>query len=166
LSIGPALVGKTRNISPGSVLQLSTASAPNLRGIRTAIGGGPILIRDGQRQRIRSGNSESYVFTTMKERHPRAGIGWNQEAFYLVEVDGRQRDLSVGMTLDELGAYMSRLGCTDGMTLDGGGSATLWFKGSVRNSPCDGYERNLANSLVVVRKKPKLANAPEPAEEN
>ena len=166
LSIGPAQAFKTKSIAAGAVLQLSTASVPALRGIHTGIGGGPILVRGGQRQRIRAANAESYIFSSMKERHPRAAVGWDDEAFYLVEVDGRQRDLSVGMTLDELGAYMARLGCTDAMTLDGGGSATLWFKGSVRNSPCDGYERNLANSLVVVRKKPKLGNAQEAAEKN
>jgi exopolysaccharide biosynthesis protein len=38
------------------------------------------------------------------------------------------------------------------MNLDGGGSSTLWFEGAVRNHPCDGYERPVANSLALVRK--------------
>jgi exopolysaccharide biosynthesis protein len=67
-------------------------------------------------------------------------------------VDGRQRRLSVGMTLDELSAYLVELGCTDAMNLDGGGSATLWFNGLIRNRPCDGHERAIANCLVVTRK--------------
>jgi len=88
----------------------------------------------------------------MIERHPRTAIGWNQQCFFLVEVDGRQRDLSVGMTLDELSRFLLKLGCEDLLNLDGGGSATLWCEGQVRNSPCDGHERPIANSLIVVRK--------------
>jgi len=67
-------------------------------------------------------------------------------------VDGRQRDLSAGMTLDELARHLVGLGCLEAMNLDGGGSTTLWFDGQVRNRPCDGYERTVANSVLVVRK--------------
>jgi exopolysaccharide biosynthesis protein len=70
----------------------------------------------------------------------------------LVQVDGRQPRLSVGMTLEELGATMARLGCEEAMNLDGGGSATFWCDGRIRNSPCDGGERVIANSLVLVRR--------------
>jgi exopolysaccharide biosynthesis protein len=38
------------------------------------------------------------------------------------------------------------------MNLDGGGSATLWVNGEVRNSPCDGRERPVANCWVLVSK--------------
>ena len=88
----------------------------------------------------------------MLERHPRTAFGWNKQWYFLVQVDGRQRDLSVGMTLDELSAWLVKLGCEEALNLDGGGSSSLWFEGRVRNSPCDGYERNIANSLLVVRK--------------
>jgi hypothetical protein len=57
------------------------------------------------------------------------------------------------MTLGELSDYLVKLGCTEAMNLDGGGSSSLWFDGKVRNNPCDGYERNIANSLLVLRKK-------------
>ena len=89
----------------------------------------------------------------MAERHPRSAVGWNKEFFYLVEVDGRQKELSVGMTLEELAGYLAGLGCTDAMNLDGGGSATFWLQGQVRNSPCDKKEREIANALVLVKKK-------------
>ena len=69
----------------------------------------------------------------------------------MVEVDGRQKGLSAGMTLDELSNFLVKLGCQDAINLDGGGSATLWYAGSVRNSPCDRAERDIANGLVVVK---------------
>ena len=58
------------------------------------------------------------------------------------------------MTLDELSSFLLKLGCEDAMNFDGGASATLWFEGKVRNSPCDKAERHIANALVVVRKTP------------
>ena len=91
----------------------------------------------------------------MFERHPRTAIGWSKDWFFLVVVDGRQPELSDGMTIDELSTYLVKLGCNEALNLDGGGSSTLWYDGDVRNSPCDHYERTIANSLVVVREKSK-----------
>jgi hypothetical protein len=48
-----------------------------------------------------------------------------------------------------------KLGCEQALNLDGGGSSSLWCGGEIRNSPCDGYERPIANCLVVVRKGAK-----------
>jgi len=152
LSLGPAIMDKVPNVDIGAIVQISTASMPGLRGVRTAISGGPVLVREGRRQTIRASPGDSFEFSSMIERHPRAAIGWNKQFFFLVEVDGRQRDLSVGMTLDELSRFLLKLGCEDILNLDGGGSATLWCDGQVCNSPCDGHERPVANSLIVVRK--------------
>ena len=152
LSIGPALMASISSVTTGTVVTISTASSPNLLGAKTAIGGGPVLVRDGKRQKIIKPAEESYEFSSMMERHPRTAIGWNRSYFFLVEVDGRQKNLSVGMTLDELSSYLVKLGCEEAMNLDGGGSATLWYNGKVQNSPCDGQERVIANSLLLVRK--------------
>ncbi|HYV26758.1 MAG TPA: phosphodiester glycosidase family protein [Candidatus Eisenbacteria bacterium] len=154
LSIGSALARRLPEISAGEVLKFSTATLPDLRGAKTAISGGPVLVRDGKRQKIDSGgvfDANSYSSRSMMERHPRGAVGWNDEFFYLVEVDGRQAS-SAGMTLEELADYFVRLGCTQAMNLDGGGSATIWCNGRLANSPCEGDERDIANGLVIVRK--------------
>jgi hypothetical protein len=156
LSAGPAILNKLPAVQVGAALRISTESIPALRGVRTAIGGGPVLLRESRRVKADRVGSEEYEFSSMSERHPRTAIGWNQQRFFLVEVDGRQKHLSVGMDLDELSTYLRGLGCTDAMNLDGGGSATFWFEGEVRNSPCDRMEREVANSLVVVRKPSKF----------
>jgi hypothetical protein len=154
LSVGPAALpqGFARP-KIGDFLRISTESAPALHGIKTAIGGGPILLHNGRREPLPASDVLSYSLSTMREDHPRAAIGWNEKYFYLVEVDGRQKHLSVGMTLDDLAKWLMKLGCTEAMNFDGGGSATLWFDGQVRNSPCDRMEREIANCLVIVRKK-------------
>jgi len=145
LSIGPQIVSRMPPTQPGAVLQLSTATTPNLEGVTTAIGGGPAIVRDGK----------AIARNEINVRNPRAAVGWNRDAVYLVEVDGRQRFLSVGMTTQELSDYMIGLGCDSAMSLDGGGSATCWVYGQVMNRPSEGFERPMANSLVLVQKGQK-----------
>ena len=124
---------------PGSLWTLSTETRPDLKNPPTALGGGPALLKDGR----------STQFQSSDARHPRSAIGWNAEFFFLVQVDGRQRGLSVGMSLAELAAHFARLGCTDALNLDGGGSSTLWARGQVMNTPCEGSERPMGNALII-----------------
>jgi hypothetical protein len=142
LSLSPQSVERVPNVSTGAILRIATASTPDLRGVQTAIGGGPALVRQGK---VAS-------FTSPSVRHPRTGIGWNDKFYFFVVVDGRQPRLSVGMTLQELAAYMIKLGCQEALNFDGGGSATFWLYGNVMNSPCYGHERPMANALVLVQK--------------
>jgi hypothetical protein len=143
LSFGPKAVEGLPKVAAGALLQIAIETTPDLTGINTAIGGGPTLVRDGK----------AMAWSGILLRHPRSAVGWNKDFIFLVEVDGRQSGLSVGMTLPELAACMLKLGCEQAMNLDGGGSATLWALGSVMNSPSEGRERPAPNALVVVRKR-------------
>ena len=145
LSIAPDLLQTLPKLTPGSTAQIAMETIPDLSGVQVAIGGGPTLVRNGQ----------AMEWTGFQMRHPRVAIGWNDNFIFLVEVDGRQRALSVGMTFPELASYMVKLGCKEAMNMDGGGSATLWVCGNVINSPSEGKERPGANALVVLHKKAK-----------
>lgn len=156
LSAGPLWIRKNpaaTNLTAGASLSISLATEPSVQNAVHAIGGGPVLVRNGQPQKITPPRNDSYEFASMLQRHPRSAVGWNRTHWFFFEVDGRQPGLSVGMTLDELAALAARWGCDEAMTLDGGGSATLWCAGRVRNSPCDGSERPVANALVLVQRK-------------
>ena len=86
--------------------------------------------------------------------NPRSAVGFNQDStkVYFVVVDGRQSNLSVGMTLDELANLMLSIGAHNAVNLDGGGSSTLVIHNEVVNSPSDaGGERSVANALFAVR---------------
>lgn len=144
LSIGPGLAGRVPAIRAGAVVQIATETVPDLSGAEVAIGGGPALVQDGKPLQWPG-------FIHM--RHPRTALGWNNDYLFMVEVDGRQSNLSVGMTFPELAAYLVKLGCKQAINFDGGGSATLWALGAVRNSPSEGDERPSANALVLVKKK-------------
>lgn len=134
----------TNAVKEGEVVVLSTETLPSLRGVKTAIGGGPALLRGGKVQTERASKSG--------ERHPRSAIGWNKKEIYFVQVDGRQSH-SDGMTLAELAAFMAKIGCEEGMNLDGGASAEIWLNGEILNSPCWGRERPTGNALVLLDKR-------------
>ena len=145
LSIGPKLLEKISTAKVGDTLRIKTTTKPSLNGTTTAIGGGPALIQNGKLLP----RKEARV------RHPRSAIAWNKQNIFLVEVDGRDPELSVGMTFQELGDYLSKMGCEEAMGLDGGGSATIWVGGQVMNNPAEGNERGMANALVLVAKESK-----------
>lgn len=147
LSLGPKLAARITVPTNGHTLTFITETTPDLAGVETAIGGGPTLVRQGKPAQ----------WGGIQLRHPRTAIGWNREFIFLVEVDGRQNGLSIGMTLPELAAYMAKLGCDEAMNLDGGGSATFWACGNVMNSPSEGHERPVANALVVLDRNPAQA---------
>lgn len=155
LSLAPQLLEGLPAVSPGAVLQISTATTPELKGAKAAIGGGPALVKDGKAaitlKTPPPGVSRDYSQRSKYERHPRSAVGWSPTHVYLVTVDGRQEGLSVGMKLAELAEYFLKLGCTEAMNLDGGKSAQMWMNGQIMNSPCQG-EDTVANSLLIVRK--------------
>ena len=152
LSLGPKMMRGVPKVKPGAVLKISTETSPSLRGIPTAISGGPALIRDAE-----------VLVGWSAIRHPRTAIGWNNDYIFFVQVDGRQSGHSVGMTYSELATYMQKLGCQEALNLDGGGSATFWMLGQVMNSPSRGQDRDIANGLVLVQ-KPQPSAPRDPAE--
>jgi hypothetical protein len=155
LSAPPSLANQLPTVAVGAKLQLNTTSTPALRGVRAALSGGPILVSNGEARRTFSSHFLGFESGSMGVRHPRAAIGWNQNYWYLVVVDGRQPGRSVGMTIAELARLMVQLGCEEALNLDGGGSATLWCEGEVRNSPCERAERDISNCLIVLKESPQ-----------
>jgi hypothetical protein len=157
LSLAPSLLTRIPAVEHGAVLEISTATTPDLKGAKSAMAGGPAIIKEGKPFALKSpppGSSGNYSERSRYERHPRSAIGWSSTHIYLVTVDGRQPGLSVGMKLAELAEYMVGLGCTDAMNLDGGKSAQMWMNGQIMNDPCQG-EDTVANSLWVVRQPEK-----------
>lgn len=114
------------------------------------VGGAGLLIRAGApvedwtAERFRDG------FTT--ERHPRTLVGHDAHgAIWLVAVDGRQPEHSVGMTFAELQRLAVRVGMQDALNLDGGGSTTLVIGERVVNQPSDATgPRPVSDSLLVL----------------
>ncbi len=138
---------------PGVPVQVNLTTAPTWRGLQMAIGGGPLLVQEGE-------IVEDPYSPAPGERDRRSpvaavGIGQDRRTLMLVEVDGRQPRLSIGLTRPQLATYLRRLGAFQAMAFDSGGSATMVVRlpgqgfPRVVNSPSDGVERPVANALLV-----------------
>lgn len=86
------------------------------------------------------------------ERHPRTAVGISRDGrrLLIAVVDGRQPELSIGMTLGELADLMLREGMWEAYNLDGGGSSTMVVGPEIVNSPSDERERRRVDAVLVV----------------
>jgi hypothetical protein len=121
---------------------------PTWTGVTDALGGGPVLVRDGKAV-FRS--LEDFTSDQISPRNPRAGVGQTADGrILLVAVDGRQPGYSVGMSTFELAQTLVRLGAVTGSAVDSGGSVTVAFDGQLLNRPSDpGGERPVKEALLV-----------------
>ena len=136
-------------ITAAHIAKLETGSEPIDAAACEMVGGSQIIVRD----------AHAITFTNLfaTARHPRTAVGINASGtqLTLLVVDGRQPELSIGMTLAELSAEMIRQGCAAAINLDGGGSTTLVVRNpqskklEVLNSPSDTKERSVADVLGV-----------------
>lgn len=141
--------------SPASIAPPPTTLYPVGAAVWTditdAIGGGPILVRDGQ---VRITYNEEAFFGSGFESdkpYPRTAVGYTaNHHLILFVVDGKRPPYSRGLTLPEVAEEMRRLGCMAAMNLDGGGSTTLVINGTVLNQPSDGVERRVTSALTVI----------------
>lgn len=114
--------------------------------VADAVGGGPVLVRNGK---VVWSPDEDFTDSQLHSRHPRTAVGQRADGrLLLVVADGRSTS-SAGLRTWELALEMLRLGAVTAMGLDGGGSSTMAFDGRVLNSPSDGAERPVGNSLLV-----------------
>jgi hypothetical protein len=139
-------------ITDAKVAKIETGAASVDAAAREIVGGSNIIVQGGH------GILFTNAFATT--RHPRTAVGIDATGtlLTLLVVDGRQPDLSVGMTLDELADEMLELSCADAINLDGGGSTTLVYRDEISqqlrvlNSPSDTQERSVAEVLGVTVK--------------
>jgi hypothetical protein len=84
-------------------------------------------------------------------RHPRTLIGVDAAGLiWLVAVDGRQPDHSVGMSFPDLLRLCDRLGLQDALNLDGGGSTTMVVQGRLVNKPSDAAGPRAVSDAILV----------------
>jgi hypothetical protein len=120
---------------------------PQWGGVTDAIGGGPLIVRNGVPV-FRA--LEDFTTYQLSLRHPRTGVGQRADgALVFVAVDGRQPGYSTGMTNFELAQTLVRLGAVTASALDAGGSTTMAFDGKLLNRPSDRPERAVSDSLMV-----------------
>ncbi|PIR16198.1 MAG: hypothetical protein COV48_10225, partial [Elusimicrobia bacterium CG11_big_fil_rev_8_21_14_0_20_64_6] len=73
----------------------------------------------------------------------------------LVAIDGRRKDVSIGMNPWELGQLLASLGCKEAMRMDGGGSTGMTVNGKLKTLAPEGFPdgRPIGISLGVFRRQ-------------
>ena len=136
----------------GDKIELKTSGSPNIEDIKFAIGGGSIVLKNGE---LGAGDP------VLKGNHPRTGIGISQDGkeVILVTIDGRDKSFK-GVSQEIFGAIMRDLGAYNALNLDGGGSTAMAVKPlddnkvKLVNKPSDGAERPVANGVGVFSNAP------------
>ncbi|NJO02754.1 MAG: hypothetical protein HC880_14680 [Bacteroidia bacterium] len=127
----------------------------------TATGGTPSLVINGQ---IRVADEELINCPGLCGKNPRTAMGYTADnKLILMVVDGRQEDLSIGATLEELAEMMLQVGCFGAVNLDGGGSSVIIAEeDQVLNSPSDATGIRAVGSALLIKRRPQYYDTESP----
>ncbi len=149
--IYPAPAENSWNKEPLPVPDASFPAGAETFEARTAIGGGPVLIRDGEIY-------NSYAAEMLEEggigptiNNPRSAIGITaQRKLIFFVCEGRNMTPKVaGFTTQEVADILKSLGCIQAVNLDGGGSSCMLVNGKETIRPSDGVQRRVASALMI-----------------
>lgn len=105
--------------------------------MKTAIGGGPVLVQEG---RVKITNNEELKFAgkAIGDKHPRTCIGYTTDGYLIImAIQGRFPGIAEGATLEQEARLLVGLGCVEALNLDGGGSSCLLINGKETIQPSD-----------------------------
>ncbi|AIQ46114.1 exopolysaccharide biosynthesis protein [Paenibacillus sp. FSL R7-0273] len=106
----------------------------------------PVLIQNSMLQPI------PFKWQTSPARAPRTIIGkYKDDQILVLVADGYNESGNSGATLMELQNKLWGMGVVDAYNLDGGGSASLIFKGKVINKPSDGNLRQVPTNFLFFK---------------
>src|SRR5262245_58777175 len=145
----------------GQQMLVKLVLRPQWGAVVDAIGGGPLIVRNGQPV---FAALEDFAPSQINPRNPRTAVGQLADGrIVMVAVDGRRSGYSVGVSTFELAQQLVRLGAVTGTALDSGGSTTMAFNGKLLNRPSDpGGERAVSESLNVFYYGVIVPQAPKP----
>lgn len=136
--------GRFETIKEGEI----TAEELLKKGATNVLAFGPALIIDGK-----INVTKDQEVGVALASNPRTAIGMIDENHYVFVVGDGRTDESKGLSLYELAEVMSKLGVKTAYNLDGGGSSTLVFNGTVINKPThmgDVIEERSVSDIIYI----------------
>ena len=120
--------------------------------MRTAVGGGPVLIHDGKIF-ITDRQEQLYPGDDREGEHlPRTAMGYTRDGKLIVlAIQGRAPGMAAGVTLQEEAQIMLSLGCYEALNLDGGGSSCLLINGKETIRPSDKIGQRPVPAVFLVK---------------
>jgi hypothetical protein len=143
--------GAAPEVPLGREITFSPGLPPQWQEVRHFLTGGPLLVEDGQP--VFEAVQEGFTGTILG-RKARTAVGTlSGGKLGLVVIEGGEEQ-EAGVTLEEMAFLLSSLGFKVAVGLDGGGSSAMWVAGRLVSKPPSGYERPVANALLVLRSLP------------
>lgn len=122
--------------------------------MRTAVGGGPVLIHDGK---IHITDREEQLFPDSKpdgEHIPRTAMGYTRDGHLIVLViQGRTPGVAAGASLQQEAQILLGLGCYEALNLDGGGSSCMLVNGKETIHPSDREGQRPVPAVFVIQSR-------------
>jgi hypothetical protein len=145
------IVAKGKTNDP-SFKDLNTIDQWKWWKMKTAIGGGPVLIQEGK---INITNKEEQIFVDgVHDLHPRTAMGYTRKRkLIILVVQGRFPGIAEGATLEEEAKILADLGCYEALNLDGGGSSCMLVNGKETIRPSDKEGQRAVPAVFLIKKK-------------
>jgi exopolysaccharide biosynthesis protein len=120
--------------------------------MQTAIGGGPVLLQNGEIQ-ISNNQERKFAGKAINNPEPRTAIGYTKDNKLVILVCEGRSKTAAGLTLIQLAQILKSLGCIEALNLDGGGSSCMLINGKETNTPSGkGVQRPVPSVFLIERK--------------
>ena len=142
--------GNLSAVKKGSVRE-SGASTNELFSkwkMKTAIGGGPVLLQNGE---IKVTNNEERMFAGkgINDKHPRTAMGYTKDNKLIILVIEGRNSTAQGASLTQEAQIFKDLDCLEALNLDGGGSSCLLINGKETIRISDKTQRPVPAVFII-----------------
>ncbi len=132
-------------------ISYSTPLRFNKWKMQTAVGGGPVLLQNGD---IKITNNEEIKFTgkAIDDKHPRTAMGYTKDnRLIILVIEGRNPGKAEGATLTQEAQIFKDLGCWEALNLDGGGSSCMLVNGKETIKVSDGGGQRPVPAVFIIK---------------
>ena len=120
---------------------------------QTAVGGGPVLLQNGQ-IKITNEQEIKFVGKAIEDKHPRTAMGYTKDnKLIILVIQGRFPNIAEGATLTQEAQIFKDLGCWEALNLDGGGSSCMLVNGKETIKVSDATGQRPVPAVFIVRAK-------------
>ncbi|MEO6682028.1 MAG: phosphodiester glycosidase family protein, partial [Ginsengibacter sp.] len=148
---GLKYIKRSADLAAGNDSRNRNSSAPAFTKwkVRTAVGGGPVLVQNGE---VKITNNEEMKFAgkAIDDLHPRTAMGYTADNKLVVFVCEGRAENAAGLSLTQLAKVMKNIGCVEALNLDGGGSTCMLINGKETNIPSSKGEQRQIPSVFLI----------------
>lgn len=121
--------------------------------MKTAVGGGPVLLQDGE---IKITNNEELKFAgkAISDKHPRTAMGYTRDQqLIILVIEGRHPGIAEGASLIQEAQLLKEVGCVEALNLDGGGSSCMLVNGKATIQVSDKEGQRPVPAVFLIKMK-------------